>query len=102
MIYSVMQVSQKVKSRTLKDVLCHTTEEMGEIATMINKPNGEYKETLTHEIADAILCLIDLAYIDQLNNHSKTDDTPDTIAMKATKRLEKALYEKKKKWKQTY
>ena len=99
MIKDILEISRIANPRTMKDVLCHVIEEVGEAATMINKPHGEYKETLMHEIADAIQCLVDLAYIHEDNKAGNPFTPSEVIAGRTMSTLERCMLEKNKKWK---
>jgi hypothetical protein len=75
-------VSKKVASRSISDVVLKLNEEVGELSTEIgikkgfiqNKTPG--KDGITGEAIDAILCLIDIIYLD---NPSLTPEEFDTI-----------------------
>ena len=62
----VQRVLERAKSidntRSKQDVLIHAMSELGEIADAIKRPERQ-TEPLQNEIADCIICLIDLLFI---------------------------------------
>ncbi len=101
MMKEVFAVSEIAPKRSLKDILCKTMEELGEVSTMINKPDKQHDETLTHEIADTIQCLLDLqwAYTRQILPDTMEDRT---VSLAAESDLRIALKHKNFKWKELY
>lgn len=67
-ISTILETSALVKdNRTMEQVFIKATEEVGEVAEQVGALSGTYKDgtvkELTKEIADAIIALVDLAYI---------------------------------------
>lgn len=59
-IDNILEVASTINhERSIKDVLCKVMEELGEVATEVNK--GTPREA-QREIADAIIALVDLHY----------------------------------------
>ena len=62
-ITDTLIVSAKVPDRTQHYVLGKCTEELGEIASIINKPDKVHSEPLEGEVSDIIISAIDLLYV---------------------------------------
>jgi hypothetical protein len=100
MIKDILRVSAEAPRRTKAEVLCKLTEELGEVATMINKPTKEFDEPLAGEIADCLNALVDLLYIDLAE---KNPDADPYILMQSTEiLLEKWSHRKVRKWRDNY
>ena len=94
-IDKTLAVSKLGQDRTSQKVFMKVVEEIGEIAMALNKPD-KVDEPLVNEVADAIIALIDLVYI---NNFENDVDLP---ACKAAEDLVAAVEKKTKKWKDLY
>lgn len=100
MIKDILRVSAEAPRRTKQEVLCKLIEEVGEIATMINKPTKEFDEPLAGEIADCINALVDLLYIDLAEKNSHADHYDLMMATETI--LEKWSHRKVRKWRDNY
>ncbi len=75
-------VSKKATPRSISDVVLKLNEEVGELSTEIGIKKGSIqnktpgKDGITGEAIDAILCLIDIIYLD---NPNLTPEEFDTI-----------------------
>lgn len=69
MFKQIQKVSQSINNdRTPQDVMCSTMEEVGELAKEVNIEFSNSKKTpgsdgVVGEIADCVVCLIDLLYV---------------------------------------
>jgi len=101
-IQSVLDVSviDGGHDRDVFRVMSKLTEECGEAATIINKPNEKHAEGLNGEVADVILAAVDLLYVhvrDALPNLSHEDAATVTKTL-----LEKSIKKKVSKWREKY
>lgn len=95
-IDGILVVSKKAKPRTVHQVLGKCTEELGEMATIINKPKKKHDEPLVSEFADLLISGVDLIYIDvQKRNPDMTDDQVSRFVLE---QLSAAIVNKTKKW----
>lgn len=63
LVQRVLETATSIENgRSKQDVLIHAMSELGEIADAIKRPERQ-TEPLQNEIADCIICLIDLLYI---------------------------------------
>lgn len=84
------------KSRRVEKVLNKCTEELGEMATVINKPHKNHPEALEFEVADLMLASVDLLYVYYRKRFKKF--TEDELAEKIELMIKNAVVEKSKKW----
>ncbi|AUG88368.1 MazG-like pyrophosphatase [Vibrio phage Vp_R1] len=86
MINKVLKMSDKLGNpRTPFEILSKATEELGEVATILNKPNKEHDEPLYSEVCDVINAVVDLAW-----THHKDEFNGDRKAfMKVMKKTQK-------------
>lgn len=71
MIQPVIAISSQVPRRSLASVLCKATEELGEIATIVNKPSKQHDEPLEAEVCDLVNAVLDLAWLVWSENNPK-------------------------------
>jgi len=92
LISLVRGFSDRVKNgRTIDDVLNHTMEELGELATEVKITNGKSykqpgKDGIVGESIDIILCALDMIYID---NPSVTEEDILRIALTKCEKWER-------------
>ncbi|QAX98588.1 hypothetical protein AsFcp4_166 [Aeromonas phage AsFcp_4] len=102
-IANVLETSQIAPvERSQHYVLGKCTEELGEAATVINKPHKQHPEPLHCEIADLIISGIDLVYVELYEKMAKEmGGKPDKslIADKARELIVTAMISKNEKWK---
>lgn len=58
---SFLDAARSVKPHTSKDVFMHLAEEVGEVATCLQRPH-KAEEPLVGEIADVLNCALDIFY----------------------------------------
>lgn len=63
MFKQILVLSEAANRRTQHKVLGKCTEELGEIATIINKPRKIHAEAIEFEVADLIVAATDLVYV---------------------------------------
>ncbi len=68
MIQETFEVSEHIKPRTIKDVLVHLMEEVGELSTEIAIDSGTSskevgKDGIVGEAVDVILCALDIMWV---------------------------------------
>ncbi|AAQ17661.1 hypothetical protein Aeh1ORF006c [Aeromonas phage Aeh1] len=102
-IANVLETSQIAPvERSQHYVLGKCTEELGEAATVINKPHKQHPEPLHCEIADLIISGIDLVYVELYEKLRKQiGDNVDKalVADKARELIVNAMISKNEKWK---
>lgn len=78
---STMAVSIIAPKRTASQVFMHLVEEVGEVATVINRPE-KATEPLVGELADVINCTLDLYF---LHYSSDLTELEDALKLKSAK-----------------
>lgn len=86
---------KSAKRRKVYKVLNKCTEELGEIATIINKPHKKHDEDIEFEIADLMLASVDLLYV---YYRSKFNCSNEDLAVKIEQMLKSAVDSKANKW----
>lgn len=94
----VLLSSVRAQARSVPSVMMNLVEEVGELARALNRPH-RCDEPAISEIADVLNCVIDLAYMLELDNciNPREDDLGD-IAEIVQRRLEYFVDKKCDKW----
>lgn len=66
-------VAQSVKSRSKSEVVLHLAAEVGEIAECLVQP--QRKGNIVEESVDAIICALDVIYLELGTNHGESEIT---------------------------
>lgn len=92
----ILDISIIAPKRSKYKVLGKVTEEIGEMATIINKPNKSHSEPLEREIADAIIAATDLMYVTLAKK--MVTFSPAEVAAEAERLLVESVKVKNDKW----
>lgn len=85
------------RGRSQHYVLGKCTEELGEIATVVNKPDVEHPEPLEGEVADLIISAVDLLYVHYRDKHPELSD--NELKIMVYNNINNVYYKKLSKWK---
>lgn len=92
----VLKNSLIAKPRTVHEVLGKCTEELGEMSTVINKPNKQHPEPLYAEFADLIIAGLDVVYMHLVQQKGYPAD--EHTARAVINLVSESIVEKNKKW----
>lgn len=96
-VIDTLNVSGIAPYRTAHYVLGKCIEELGESATIINKPEKDHPEPLEGEVADIIISSVDLLYVHYRDKHPEL--TSNELKMLVIQKFNSVYFEKIKKWK---
>lgn len=92
-IYAFAEHGYHPQPHMLQGILCKCTEELGEVATVVNKPHKEHPEPLYAEVCDLIIAATDLAYM-----HLQLSTGQPLTTEEFSDIMQEKLKEKSEKW----